>query len=204
MKRTRLDRGSWWSHNHITHTQYYQMRVDTAQFHGLLCLVRLFDGEPFYWDLPIAGKTQIIGAGMQWLQLLPDNARHAITAKYLPKAKTVCGKEYENSVSLWYVDMIENVEYDADGVAVFVDQYLDVIFTPAGDVIVDDRDELDAAYASGELSESQYNAALAECDTVLATLCKDIEATEQFCSELLVYAKECIKNGLQPFQYKKS
>lgn len=180
------------------------MRVDTAQFHGLLCLVRLFDGEPFYWDLPIAGKTQIIGAGMQWLQLLPDNARHAITVKYLPKAKTVCGKEYENSVSLWYVDMIENVEYDADGVAVFVDQYLDVIFTPAGDVIVDDRDELDAAYASGELSEAQYNAALAECDTVLATLCKDIEATEQFCSELLVYAKECIKNGVQPFPYRKS
>ena len=50
---------------------------------------------------------------------------------------------------------------------VFIDKYLDVILTPEGDVKVDDRDELDAAYASGDLTKAQYEAALAEGEAIL-------------------------------------
>ena len=200
MKRKRLDRGAWWSHNGVKHTQYFQKRVDTDDFHGLICLVRILDGGVFCWDLPIAGKTPVVGAGMSWLQLIPDGQRYVITAKYVPREKTIRGKTYPDSVSVWYGDMIDRIEYDDDGVAVMIDQYLDVIFTPQGDRIIDDRDELDAAYAGGELSEYQYHAALDACETVLQTLCADTKQTEIFCSELLLYMKACIRNGEKPWK----
>jgi predicted RNA-binding protein associated with RNAse of E/G family len=73
---------------------------------------------------------------MVWLQLIPDNKSRVITAKYLPEKKILNGREYSHSVSVWYTDIIERIEYDSDGVAVFVDKYIDVIFTPQGEVII--------------------------------------------------------------------
>lgn len=35
--------------------------------------------------------------------------------------------------SVWYVDVIENTEYDDDGVIVYIDKYLDIIFFPEGE-----------------------------------------------------------------------
>lgn len=80
----------------------------------------------------------------------------AITAKFLHESRTVQGVKYSKSVSIWYVDVIDGWGYDEDGVAYFTDQYLDVVFDVEGDIITEDRDELDEAYRSGELSEEQY------------------------------------------------
>ena len=95
------------------------MRVDIDDFHGLVCYIKWLDGQYHYWNFSIAGKTAVIGEGMFWLQLIPDNRKHVITAKYLP----------DKTVSLWYVDIIENIEYDTDGAAVFIDKYLEKITT---------------------------------------------------------------------------
>jgi len=99
MKRKRLDRDTWWAHNNYENTEYYQFRVDTNNFHGLVCYIKLLDGQYHYWDFPIAGKTAVIGEGMSWLQLVPDNKKHVITVKYLPN----------ETVSLWYVDVIDSI-----------------------------------------------------------------------------------------------
>jgi len=75
MKRKRLDRDIWWEFNNIKYPRYYQMRVDVEGFHGLVCLIQLydvFDWQYQYWDLPKSGKTAIIGNDMTWLQLIPD------------------------------------------------------------------------------------------------------------------------------------
>lgn len=190
MKRKRLDRDAWWEFNQCTCPLYYQMRVDIEDFHGLVCFLQLVEGEYKYWDLPIAGKAAVIGEGMTWLQLIPDGKKHVITAKYLPN----------HSVSIWYVDVIEDIEYDEDGVAVFIDKYLDVIFTPQGDVKVDDRDELDEAFRSGDISKEQYDAALEECDLILAELCCDIAKTEAFCDKIMSYVLERIDKGEKQFK----
>ena len=123
MKRKRLDRDLWTFDRY----PYYQLRVDMDDYHGLVCLIQLMggvahidDGQYQYWDRPQAGKVAVCGKGMTWLQLIPDEKSHVLTVKYLP----------DDIVSIWYVDIIENVEYDPDGVAVFVDKYLDVTFTP--------------------------------------------------------------------------
>ncbi len=101
----------------------------------------------------------------------------------------------DGAASVWYVDIIDSLEYDDDGVAVFIDKYLDVIFTPQGDVIIDDRDELDDAFGRGELSEKQHKEALRECDSIIDELCSDVAATGRLHSEILRHVTERAKNG---------
>ena len=196
MKRKRLDRDKWG----FDKFPYYQIRVDIEEFHGLVCLIKLIDGKYCYWKLDKSGKTAVCGKGMTWLQMIPDGKNHVITAKYLPKKKKIQGIKYSDSVSLWYVDIIENIEYDPDGVAVFVDKYLDVYFTPKGDVVIDDRDELDDAFQSGELSQEQYDAALRECDLIIDELCSDMVKTEILCNKILSYVNNKIKTGEKKFK----
>ncbi len=97
--------------------------------------------------------------------------------------------------SIWYVDIIDGIEYDDDGIAVFIDKYLDVIFTPEGDIKIDDRDELEQAHDSGELSDVQYEAALAECDLILDELCSDIARTDAWCADIREIVEKRIAAG---------
>ena len=192
IKRKRLDRDTWWGHNKAGFTQYYQRHVDIDVFRGLVCLICLTGGELHYWDWPLSGKLAVVGKGMTWLQLIPKGRSHVLTAKYLP----------DKSVSVWYTDVIENVEHDTDGVAVFIDKYLDVAFSPQGEVIIDDRDELDEAFKTGELSKEQYDAALRECDLIVQAYCSSIEKireTEIICGKILSHVNDRIKRGEKQF-----
>ena len=190
MNKKRLDRDTKWFFQGFP---YYQMRMDTEDFHGLVSVIFLLDGDYFFWDMPKAGKTPVCGKDMLWLQLIPDNQHRAITAKFLPSTRTVQGVRYSKSVSVWYVDVIENWGYDEDQVAYFMDQYLDVKFDTEGDIIIEDRDELDAAYKSGELSEEQYQRAIAEGDAIVSDLCTDIEKTQLWCEKILQLAMQRIE-----------
>lgn len=192
MKRKRLDRDKNWGFHHFP---YYQTRVEVEGFHGLVSLIELEDGDYYYWDFPKAGRAAVCGKGMRWLQMVPEGRNHMITVKYLPEGKVLQGRELANAVSVWYVDIIEGIEYAEDGVAIFVDKYLDVIFTPQGDVKIDDRDELDAAFAAGELTKEQYESALQEGELVVKELCTDVEATELLCARVLEYMLQKIQGG---------
>ena len=78
MKRKRLDRDAWG----FQYFPYYQMRVETEHFKGLAALICMTSGEPQYWECPKAGKVQVCGEGMCWLQMIPDERKHMVTAKY--------------------------------------------------------------------------------------------------------------------------
>ncbi len=198
MKHKRLNRDRWG----FQYYPYYQMRIDHALFHGMVCLIRMTDGNANYWEMPKAGKIQVTGSGMTWLELIPDGANHVITVKYYPDGAHDLGrKQYPIPMnpryqpSIWYVDIIEGIEYDEYGIAVFIDKYLDVIFTPEGDVKIDDQDELDKAYATGELTKAQYDAALSECDQILRKYCEDIRKTDQWCAQIRQLAEIRIAAG---------
>ena len=142
MKHKRLNRDGWG----FQYYPYYQMRIDDELFHGLACLIRLTDGEANYWETPKAGRIQVTGTGMTWLELIPDNTNRVITIKYFPDGThdverihypTPMNEKYQPSV--FYVDITDGIEYDQDGIAVYIDKYLDVIFTPEGDIKIDDR-----------------------------------------------------------------
>ncbi|MCR5682427.1 MAG: DUF402 domain-containing protein [Clostridiales bacterium] len=198
MKHKRLNRDGWG----FQFYPYYQMRVDTVDFHGTACLIRLTDGEPFYWEMPRAGRIQVCGAGMTWLELIPDGQHRVITVKYFPDdthdpARTSYPAEFSGKYrpSIWYVDITDGIEEDPYGIAVYIDEYLDVIFTPEGDVKIDDRDELDEAYRSGELTEEQYRDALDECDAIIEDLCADIPKTARWCAAIREHVEERIAAG---------
>ena len=202
MKHKRLNRDGWG----FQYYPYYQMRIDHDLFHGLACLIRMTDGENNYWETPKAGRVQVTGSGMTWLELVPDGTGRVITVKYFPDGTHDAERKHypvpadpRFRPSVWYVDIIEGIEYDEFGVAVFVDKYLDVIFTPEGDVRIDDRDELDRAFASGELTEAQYEAALSECDQVIHDCCGDIRKTDEWCAQIRRLAEERIAAG-EPVQ----
>lgn len=186
MKHKRLDRDKWG----FQYFPYYQMRIVTEGFCGLASLIYLIDGQPQYWQMPKAGKVMVAGPGMRWLQLIPDGRRHMITAKYLP----------DGSVSVWYADVIDGVSYDADGVGVFADLYLDVIFTPQGDMKIDDRDELDAAYQNEKVTEAQYFAAIDEVSQIIKEVCCDPAATKALCDRVLQEMEMRIAMGEKPFK----
>lgn len=195
MKHKKLNRDAWG----FQHYPYYQMRIDDEIFHGTVCLIRLTDGENNYWATPKAGRIQVTGGGMTWLELIPDNTSRVITVKYFPDGThDTERKNYpipadgRYQPSIWYVDITDGIEYDEYGIIVYIDKYLDVIFTPEGDVKIDDRDELDAAYQSGELSKEQYDAALTECDLILGDLCADIPATDAWCAKIRQIAEDKI------------
>ena len=198
MKHKRLNRDGWG----FQYYPYYQMRIDDERFHGIACLIRNTEGECNYWKTPKAGRVQVTGTGMTWLELIPDGQSRVITIMYYPDGRhDEDRKNYPQPAndkyqpSLWYVDVTEGIEYDEYGIAIYVDKYLDVIFTPEGDVMVDDRDELDDAYASGELSDAQYQAAIREGESILKELCEDIAKTNAWCASIRELVENRIANG---------
>ena len=198
MKHKRLNRDGWG----FQYYPYYQMRIDHDLFHGLVCLIRMTDGDKNYWQTPKAGRIQVTGSGMTWLELVPDGTSRVITVKYFPEGTHDAErKQYPApadpcyQASIWYVDIIEGIEYDEFGIAMFIDKYLDVIFTPEGDVKIDDRDELDKAFSSGELSKAQYDAALSECSRIIKDYCEDIRKTDEWCARIRRLAEERIAAG---------
>ena len=163
---------------------YHQMRMDNELLKGWVAINYLTDGETRCWEYEKSGVVPVCGKGMIWLTIIPDNASRCISAYFLPN----------RSVSVWYIDVIEGTGVDDDGVVYYIDKYLDVILTPQGDVCIKDRDELDAAYASGELSEEQYGSALREGELIVQELGSDIKKTETFCRAVLNRAEQMIGN----------
>ncbi len=180
MTKKRLTREAKWGFQYFP---YHQMRMENELFTGWVAINELTDGAYYYWNFPKAGKAPVAGKGMCWLTLIPDGQSRSITAKFLPNGR----------MSVWYVDVIDEVRIDDDGVVAFMDKYLDVKFTPSGDVMVEDRDELDAAFRAGELSRAQYEQALAEGESILRELCADISGTEKWCRDILRLAEETIR-----------
>ena len=198
MKYKRLNRDKWG----FQYYPYYQMRIDDALFHGTACLIRFTDGERNDWEMPKAGRVQVTGEGMTWLELIPDGTHRVITVMYFPDGThdperkdypVTADEKYQPSI--WYIAIIEGIEHDEDGIAVFIDKYLDVIMTPEGDVKVDDRDELDAAYASGDLTKAQYDAALAEGEAILKAYGDDIRGLDAWCAAVRQLAEDRITAG---------
>ena len=198
MKIKRLDRPDWG----FQYYPYYQMHVDLGDFHGLVGIIIFTNGERQYWKMPKAGKFPICGEDMIWLQIIPDGGKHAVTAHYVHEKNIAEGAEFPYSVVGWYADVIERAFFDDDGVAAFEDEYLDVIFTPQGDVMTDDIDELEAAFQKGELTREQFDAAKAEGDMIIREFCSDLKKTENFCKKLLDHVLQIIRSGEKPFKEK--
>ncbi len=179
MNKMRLVRDRKWFFQYYP---YHQMHMDNELLKGWVSINYLTDGETRFWEYEKSGAVPVCGKDMIWLTIIPDDKSRCIGAYFLPNRR----------VSVWYIDVIEGTGIDDDGVVYYIDKYLDIVLTPQGDVCIKDRDELDAAYASGELSTSQYEDALREGDLIVKELGTDIEKTEKYCRDILEKAEEII------------
>lgn len=193
MKIKRLDRDTWGFSNF----PYYQMRIDCDEFHGIACVIKLISGEPCFWNMKRGGRLPVCSGGMTWLQLIPDGKNRLITAMFLPESKELNDIAYPYRLSVCYVDVIAGFDYDTDGVIAYKDEYLDVIFNMYGDVTVDDRDELDAAYKYGELSREEYRSAISEAESIVRDYTKNLEHTGKRLLNILKICETNIENGLK-------
>lgn len=201
MKTKRLNRDGWG----FDLFPYYQLRADTGDFHGTVCLIRILSGESQYWDTPLAGKVRVCGGGMTWMTLVPDDREHIITAMYFPdgvpggerkKYPDFADRRYP--VSVWYADVTEGWSTDPDGVIRYRDKYLDYVFTPEGDSAECDRDELEEALKSGDITREQYDRALKDGEDIRNTYGRDIRATEKRFARIREWAEKQIADGHKP------
>lgn len=183
MNKMRLTRDRKWFFQNYP---YFQIRMDNDLLSGWVSINYLTDGEIRYWEYEKAGAVPVCGKDMIWLTIIPDGQARCIGTYILPNRR----------VSTWYIDVIEEIGTDDDGVLYYIDKYLDVMLTPQGDICVKDRDELDAAYQSGELSKQQYDDAVLEGEKIISEMASDIAKTEEYCIAILDKAEEIIRENI--------
>ncbi len=182
MKRKRLDRDIWTT---ITEKRYFQREIaDPACFPGFRGIAAVLHidrvSRESRWNYP-DGVVTVCAAGMTWLELLPFDRRYVLTAMF--------GED--GCIAEWYCDITGGYGFDPDGVAAFYDCWLDLIARPPcpafpqGHVREDDRDELDAAFGTGEISERQYLDAVEEAERLKAELFSDLVRLGDICDALL-------------------
>lgn len=84
-----------------------------------------------------------------WLSIYPVEKDYTIIAVY---------DENLNIVE-WYFDVVNSVGLE-DNVPFMEDLYLDIVVTYLGEIIVLDKDELEYAYKSKEITKKQYELAV--------------------------------------------
>ena len=140
--------------------------IQAAGFEGYVGLLSIEEvSEPQEWDYHGA-KITVLDRGYKWLTILPKDAYYCITV--------MMDDAYKIKVS--YIDLIDAQGMDEDGTPYFFDCYLDLIVYPDGSIIVDDRDELDAALAEGDITEAQYDRTIQTADGLQNGLLKNYDA----------------------------
>lgn len=182
IKRKRLDRDAW---TDITKKRYVQKEmlspVFFPEFRGIAALLCIDEVKrESRWDYP-DGYVVVCGAGMRWVELLPYDRNYALTAMFAPDGR----------VSEWYCDLTAGYGFDPDGVAVFLDCFLDLVVRPpcaalpGGALKEDDRDELEEAYADGEITEEQYREVIRETERIKQDLFSDLTRLEEISAAFL-------------------
>ena len=87
-------------------------------------------------------------------------------------------------IILWYIDMIAKQGFDVDGIPYFDDLYLDLVVYPDGTIVVDDMDELEEALSKHDITQEQFDLAIATCNRLKKGILSNI-------SSLIKYTREC-------------
>ncbi|MCM1120001.1 MAG: DUF402 domain-containing protein [bacterium] len=167
MKKCNLSYEEW---KCITAKEMYGKKVHTNFFQGYIGLITIkevsevqkwhFNGE----DIIVCDK------GLQWLSILPQDDFYCITAMM----------NAAGDILVWYIDMIAEQGICEDGIPYFYDLYLDLVVYPNGEIIEDDRDELEEALRQQDISQEQFNLAVHTAAALKMGLLQDIDSFVRF------------------------
>ncbi|WP_148872646.1 DUF402 domain-containing protein, partial [Serratia marcescens] len=119
----------------------------------------------------------VCDSGIKWFIIAPDNESYVITMII-----DLCGNPI-----VWYIDMIDGVGKDEDGMIYFNDIFLDLIVSNDGVVIEDDRDELELALTTNILTKEQYNKADFTARELTNKISSDFIKFKLYCMKLFDY-----------------
>ena len=142
LKQKHLDRREWYADTERDFVSVYHQDECFTGAVGLLTFTGLKKPEIVR---SVRGEMCIADNGYQWLELVPENGRWALTAMFRGDAL------FEQ-----YIDITLENRVSGDGNAVFTDLLLDVVILSDGNPVILDEDELDAALAGGVVTPEQY------------------------------------------------
>lgn len=175
MKRSRLSYDEW---KCIKSKKLKGKYISTNFFKGYVGLLEIEEvSEKQIWKFN-GGNIVVCDAGRKWLSILPKNDFYCITAMM----------DENDNILLWYIDMLARQGMDADGIPYFDDLYLDLVVYPDGMVIVDDMDELENALAVKDITQEQFDLAIATADKLKLGLLNDVSNFIKYtlvCKEML-------------------
>ncbi|MGR3764256.1 DUF402 domain-containing protein [Rossellomorea sp. NS-SX7] len=145
MKRKYGNHATW---KRIIKKEYAQTYIDSTSFKGHVTLLHILDvAEPLI--VRYRGKEICLAdKGYFWLQHFPVNENFSLTTVFNPHGDIV----------QWYIDICFEIGIDNE-VPWMDDLYLDIVKLPEGEVIHLDEDELDEAFAIGDITIEQYTLA---------------------------------------------
>ena len=127
----------------------------------------------------------IVDKGISWLQIALRNQYVWITAMFDPQDRLL--QIYFDITNGNCLEPMENPTFE--------DLYLDIVMEPDGSLYVLDRDELDAALQSGDITVKQHQKAIEEGDRLYAYLEEHGLEVAAFCCEQMIKLKGQIGNG---------
>lgn len=172
MKKSRLSYDEW---KCIEEKQIIGKQINTNSFEGYVSLIKIEKvSVPQIWKFN--GEDIVVcDNGLKWLSILPKNDFYCITAML----------NEQGEILVWYIDMIASQKIEQDGIPSFEDLYLDLVVYPDGTIMVDDRDELEEALKTKDITKKQYQLALDTSEKLQAGLLCDIEEFKKYTYQLL-------------------
>lgn len=136
------------------------------------------------WNV-FGGRVIVADSGYKWLVISPKHENYVITMYLNEKMQPV----------LWYIDIIDGIGTDSDGVFYYNDMFLDIIVSEQYQLLEDDRDELELALERGIISNEQYKLV----NKTAAELIKRFESEPQWilnlCQDVLEELLKKIEEG---------
>lgn len=127
-------------------------------------------------------KITVADNGYKWLVVLPKKDNYAITM-YMDR----------NDVPiLWYIDLIDGIGVDADGIPFYNDMFLDLIVSDDGQVVEDDRDEFEKAYFDGIINNKQYQKVISVSEQLKQRILENQRWISEYCRNIVEIYRDSV------------
>jgi len=179
VKHVRLTFDEW---NRSIRRKTVYLTEDAQRCCALICIEQV--KEPQIWNI-FGSEVTVADDGYTWLVIAPKQKNYVVTMYMNSECQPL----------LWYIDMADSMGKDPDGIAFYNDIFLDLLVSPSGELLEDDRDELEAALAQGVISDAQYHLADTTADSLKRRITADPHWLQRECQAVLDTVRRDIAAG---------
>jgi predicted RNA-binding protein associated with RNAse of E/G family len=149
MKRKHADRPGW---SRIEKKSFGVKYIENNKFTGYIAKLKLEEVREPLWVTYCDEKVCIVDKNYTWIQYFPSDSHYVVTKMLDNHGQPV----------QWYIDICLDQGIDERGIPWFEDLYIDIVVLANKRIFVLDKDELDEALKSGDISYPEYELALNE------------------------------------------